>query len=77
MTDTMDIYAKRALEECNSATHTVRRGGKCGRPFWNINSTFPVVSVKIYLFKCVSHIIHLCLYCQFFCLLVFYISRIH
>ena len=39
MSDTMDIYAKQALEECNSDTHTVRRGGKCGRPFWNINST--------------------------------------
>ena len=39
MTDTMDIYAKQALEECTSDTHTVRRGGTSGRPFWNLNSS--------------------------------------
>ena len=35
----MDQYAKLALEEYNSDTKTVRRGGKEGKPFWNINAS--------------------------------------
>ena len=35
----MDQFAKMALQEYNSDTKTVRRGGFGGRPFWNINSS--------------------------------------
>ncbi len=35
----MDKYALQALEEYNSDTKTVRRAGKNGKPFWNINSS--------------------------------------
>ncbi len=35
----MDPFAKQALEEYNSDTDTVRRGGLGGKPFWNINSS--------------------------------------
>ncbi len=35
----MNTYAQQALEEYNSATLTVRRGGFAGKPFWNINAS--------------------------------------
>ncbi len=35
----MDRFALQAQAECNSDTHTVRRAGVGGKPFWNVNSS--------------------------------------